>query len=181
MFFTLYPDFNYPPPSHKHSLSFICQSPSPLRRGSPPPPTCVLIYSGTYFIARLHTSSPTAVKQGCPVRETGSIGRPKRRTHMKTNLHICSYVYGGLRFSLYMLFDWWFSLQGSTYQSLVSHFVGSLSCPVSSIFPPILPQDFQTFLIFDYGSMYLFQSAAEWNLSENSYAKLLSASLTLYR
>jgi hypothetical protein len=51
----------------------------------------------------------------------------------------------------------------------------------STVLVSTLPQDFQSScLMFVFGSLYLFQSAAGWSLSEDSYAMLLHISITEY-
>jgi hypothetical protein len=59
--------------------------------------------------------------------------------------------------------------------------VESLTPPGPPIPPPSLSQDPPEFhLRFGCGSLHLFWSAAGWSLSKDSYARLLSASITGY-
>jgi hypothetical protein len=103
------------------------------------------------------------------------------RTHMKTKLHI-SYIYGGgaPRSSPCMLFSWWFSLWEPP-RVQVKLFWSSCGLPIPSGFlgpspnsSTRLPKLSLTFGCRFCGSLHLFQSAAGWSLSKDSYARLLS-------
>jgi hypothetical protein len=77
------------------------------------------------------------------------------------------------------------SVSVSSQRSMIVDFAGllveSLSSSVPSILLPTLLQDSpSTHLMFGYGSLHLFQSAAGWRSSEGNYASLLSASITEY-
>ena len=78
-----------------------------------------------------------------------------------------------------MFFGWWLSLwepQGSRLVDSVGLPVEFLSPPGSSNLSPTLSQDFPG-VLFDVwsGSLHLFQPAAGWSLSEDSYARLLAS------
>lgn len=66
------------------------------------------------------------------------------------------------------------SLQGSRLVDSVGLLLEFLFSPGSSILPLTLTKDC---LLFDYKSLHLFSSAARWNLSEDNYARFLSAIL----
>jgi len=98
------------------------------------------------------------------------------------DLHICYIRAGGLG-SACVCFLVGGSVSGSP-QGLrlvdsVDLLVESLSSLGPSILPPppTLPQDPLICLMFGCGSLHLFWSAYGWSLSEDSYARLLSASI----
>jgi hypothetical protein len=71
------------------------------------------------------------------------------------------------------------SPQGSKLVGSVGLPVESLSSSGPSVLPQSLPQDSELYLMFGCGSLNLFLLAIEWSLSEDSYARLLSASITV--
>jgi hypothetical protein len=107
---------------------------------------------------------------------------------MKSKLHIyyiCGRGRGGkTRSSPCMLSGWWFSLWEYP-RVQVSWFCWS-SCgdPIPLRFLNPSPNSSIRFpevhLMFDYESLHLFQSIAGWSLSEDSYARVLYASITQY-
>ena len=105
-----------------------------------------------------------------------------RQIITKTKLHICYICAGGLRpahvCSLVVCSD-----SGDTQVSrLLDSIDFSYGVPImfeSTVLVSTLPQDFQSScLMFGFGSLYLFQSAAGWRLSEDSYAMPLPTCIT---
>ena len=70
------------------------------------------------------------------------------------------------------------SPQGSRLVDSVGLPVEFISLKFSQSFPQLIPE---LHPMFSYGSLHLFQSAVGWNFSEDSYARLLSASITEYQ
>lgn len=69
------------------------------------------------------------------------------------------------------------SLQDSRLVDSVGLLMESLSPPFPSILPHCCPTEL---CLFGCGSLYLFWSAVGWSLSEDSYAKLQSAIITVH-
>ena len=72
------------------------------------------------------------------------------------------------------------SRKGSRLVDFVDLYVEYISTAGPSILPQILPHDPELDLIFGCESLHLFQSAAGWSFLEDSYVKLLSASIAEY-
>jgi hypothetical protein len=91
-------------------------------------------------------------------------------------LHICR----GTRFTPCSLFGWWFSLwepKGLRLVDSVGLSVEPLSSLDSLVLPPTPTQD----SLFPYNVWLWVHFSAGWSLSEDSYAMLLSASITKYQ
>jgi len=95
-------------------------------------------------------------------------------------LHMCR----GPRSIPCMLSGWQFSLykpHGHRLVDYVGLLVVSLTTLAPSVLPPPLQQDSpQFYLMFDCGSLHQFPAVAGWSLSDDSYARLLSASIAEY-
>ena len=95
---------------------------------------------------------------------------------MKTKLHFCYICAGSLVHPLLVLWMVVLSLD-------VPKGSGSLTVSL-----PVVPQSLhqlfyktpELHLIFGYRLLHLFTLAAQWSLSEDSYARLLSVSITKY-
>ena len=160
---------------------------SPLREWAPN--GCLPTLAHQVFAA-LDTSSPTETRQRSPVgdltRQSGNSFRDSClsnwETHMRHGaahlLHVCQ----GPWFRLCLLFGWWLSL----WELPRSWLVDTITFPVKFLSPsePPTPSPNSSIRVpnlhamFGHGYLLVFQSAAEWSLSEDSYVRLLSASMT---
>lgn len=147
-----------------------------------PLPTCIQVST------ILGDSSPTEAR-GSPARRTYPMCRlleqsPLQlvRTHMKIKLHICYICVGRPRSNLCMFFGWWFRL----WEPQGSRWVDSVGLPIKIPIPFVI----SFFLLFHKSSQVcplfgcvclgLSESTVGWSLSEDSHARLLSASITEY-
>ena len=106
-------------------------------------------------------------------------------TCMKTKLNICYMCTGSPRSSSCMLFGWWFIIWEPTVVQASWLFWSSCRVTIPSISLTLFFNSSKSLselsLKFGCGYLHLFQSAAGWSLTEDSYARLPSASITEYQ
>jgi hypothetical protein len=140
--------------------------------------------------AGLGVSSPTEARLGSLVRGRGVTDRQATRlrdspcsscwgTLMKTKLLTCYICAGVLGLAcVCSLFGWWFRLWEPP-RVQVSWLCWP-SCRFSVLFAFFNPAPTKLHLMFVCESLHLFPLAAGWSLSEDSYIRFLSVSITEY-
>lgn len=137
----------------------------------------------------LGTSSPIQATQGSPVRGKTFKGRQESQRqplfqwlgdwHEDQGSHLL-HISRGPRQVLRMLSDWWFSLPEPLWAQI--HWFCRFACSVldlSGSFNSSTPSSIR-FPQAPPNVCHLFSSTAEWSHSDNSYARLLSASMAEY-